>query len=456
MKMVTFRRCVFYATCPYIIISLFLLIYKHWDVGSQAHELRRYTVDGVPIPSSHGIQTLSGVGDGLLNGSQNQNHIDFKILTKERLRLSFHHNVSASEFIRRKPQRKRYELGLDVSTYDKIFNHEIVYEPFTLAEPNFTSDEDRRQFFAMAGNVEYLGVQPKEKLRGLIQVIPNGIANMDMDCGWPSKLEDFFSEKTQPAVDILIPLLVPDSASFQHFLDGTMPKIVQSYSILTAPNVKLLIFHPRDSIIFEILNKLNITTDKLVFYTDTIGATIQINSCVTPPLHPLLWREARRMLGAPERLSVHVNQSNVILLTRAGSYNGGRHMLNFEEIKTFLKNRYSSRFVIFEGGYNLERSTQIFGKTSILIGVHGGAMYNLNFASSDTHIVEFLPMVGFGIPMERIAHSIIWHMSKLLGQTYWRIHQIAETDDGDMNVPIDKLATALDKIDSTLNSLSRH
>ena len=49
-------------------------------------------------------------------------------------------------------------------------------------------------------------------------------------------------------------------------------------------------------------------------------------------------------------------------------------MLNFMEIKTFLKNRYSSRLVIFEGGYNLERSTQIFGKTSILIGVHGGAI----------------------------------------------------------------------------------
>ena len=162
------------------------------------------------------------------------------------------------------------------------------------------------------------------------------------------------------------------------------------------------------------------------------------------------------MLGAPERLSVPVNQSNVILLTRAGSYNGGRHMLNFEEIKTFLKNRYSSRLVIFEGGYNLERSIQIFGKTSILIGVHGGAMYNLNFASSDAHIVEFLPMLEIGIPVERIAHSIVWHMSQLLGQTYWRIHQIAETDDGDMKVPIDKLGTALDKIDSTLNSLSRH
>ena len=370
-------------------ISIFLLIYKHWDVGSQAQELRRYTVDGVPIPFSHGIQTLSGVGDGLLDGSQNQNHIDFKILAKERLRLSFHHNVSASEFIRRKPQRKRYELGLDVSTYDKIFNHEIVYEPFTLAEPNFTSDEDRRQFFAMAGNVEYLEPSPKKKLRGVIQVIPNGIASMEMDWWMAIKVGKFFFRKDTTGCRYNNSFTVPDSASFQHFLDGTMPKIVQSYSILTAPNVKLLIFYPRDSIIFEILNKLNITTNKLVFYTDTISATIQINSCVTPPLHPLLWREARRMLGAPERLSVPVNQSNVILLTRAGSYNGGRHMLNFEEIETFLKNRYSSRLVIFEGGYNLERSTQIFGETSILIGVHGGAMYNLNFASSDAHIVEF-------------------------------------------------------------------
>ena len=150
----------------------------------------------------------------------------------------------------------------------------------------------------MAGNVEYLGVQPKEKLKGVIQVIPNGIANMEMDCGWSSKLEDFFSQETQMAVDILIPLLVPDSASFQHFLDGTLPKIVQTYSILTAPNVKLLIFHPRDSIIFDILNKLKITTNKLVFYTDTIGATIQINSCVTPPTSPVAVERGQEYAGS--------------------------------------------------------------------------------------------------------------------------------------------------------------
>ena len=450
-KMSKFTRCVIYSLCPYLVVSFFLLIYKFLDGGSSTG---RYPVDRVPIPSIYRILSVGRNDDNRIDVGQDHRQTQFGDFVGKKLQSFLRNKISASDLLERKGQKKIFDLHLNESASEQIFNYEIHYQNFNITEPNFLSDEDRKQFLALSENVECLGPQPPEKLVGIIQVIPNGIANMDIDCGWPSKLEEFYSQDVKATVDILIPLLIPDSAAFQHFLDGTMPKIVQSYNLITAPNVNLLIFPPRDNIIFEMLHKLNISTDKVVYYTDTIGAKLQINSCITPPIHPMLWRKSRSMLGAPGRLPVSVSQSNVVLLTRAGNYNGGRRMLNFDEVTYFLQQRYSSRLVIFQGDYNLERSIQIFGESSILIGVHGGAMYNLNFASSDAHIVEFLPMVEYGIPVGSIAHTIVWHMSQLLGQTYWRIHQTADSFDGDINVPIDKLQALLNLIDENIKCLS--
>lgn len=440
--MVKFERCVVYTISPYIVISLILLAYKFMDYGSPTHkefEVNRHSVREI-LRANNTDDSPAQVRDTAIRD-----------LARRKLRNSRRQKVSASEFL----QRSLHSKTLDSHVLEERFNYEIKYENFAISEPNFISDEDRKAFRSLPLNLEYLGQQPPDKLKGIIQMIPYGIAHMDIDCGWPSKLEDFFSNINSSTIDILTPLLVPDSAAFQHFLDGTMPKLIQSYNIIKAPNVKLLIFRPRDNIIFDMLEKLNISQNKLVYYVDTTGAKLQINSCITPPLHPLLWRKSRQMLGGPERLPVPVNQSNVVLLTRAGSYNGGRNMLNFGAVKDYLQRRYASRLLIFEGDYSLNRSIQVFGKSIILIGVHGGAMYNLNFASSDCHIIEFLPMIEFGIPIERIAHTIIWHMSQLLGQTYWRIHQTADTFDGDINVPIDKLELVLNAADQKLARLSK-
>ena len=332
------------------------------------------------------------------------------------------------------------------------FYYELVYDSFNFTEPLFVSDEDRKRFLGWPVNLKFLGPQPKEKLRGIIQAIPNGAVDRYIDCGWPSNLKEFEWTGNKIALDRAAPLLVPDSASFQHFLDGVLPKLVQSYNVIKSAKSKLLIFEPRDAIVLEMLEKLNIKMDDLIYYNDTTSAKLQINSCVTPPLHPLLWNQIRSALGAPRSLKVPIHQSNVVLLTRAQSYNAGRNMLNFEEVKNFLINRYSSRLIIFEGNYGLKRSVQIFGRSSILIGVHGGALYNLNFAPSDAHIVEFLPMTDFATPKGHIAHAIVWHMAQLLGQTYWRIFQTTDTPDGDIFVSMEKLRTVLDRIDLRLNS----
>ncbi len=338
--------------------------------------------------------------------------------------------------------------------YQKLLNiHQTLeYEPFQITPPFFGDSSDERLFNENDMNLEFLGVQNKSKLRGVLESIPNGVAGYHTDCGWPSKISDYrqMVEWRAPQADVVVPLLVPDGFSFQHFLDGVLPKIMQAYDLIMLPGVKIALDVPRDQIIFELLNRLNISCDKIIF-TSYIVSEIQINTCITPPVHPVLWQRARRKLGAPEHLPVRMRNALVILLTRSGSYNTGRTMLNYNHVLSYLRTRYGSSLHVFEGPYNLAKSMDLFGRARLLIGVHGGAFYNLHFCSMDTHLVEIMPVMEDGSPVPGIAHAIVWVMSQLLGQTFWRLHEHSHEDWGDVHIDLQRLDAVLNKIDRIQN-----
>ena len=163
------------------------------------------------------------------------------------------------------------------------------------------------------------------------------------------------------------------------------------------PGVKIAMDIPRDQIVYEMLMKLNVTCDKIIFTTYVVSE-VQINTCIAPPIHPTLWQKLRKQLGAPEHLSVRMRDARVVLLTRAGSYNAGRYMINYDVVVSYLHTRYGDTFHIFEGPYSLAKSIELFSNTRLMIGVHGGALYNMNFAPIDTHILEILPVLGWRYP----------------------------------------------------------
>ncbi len=276
----------------------------------------------------------------------------------------------------------------------------------------------------------------------------------NLDCGWQSDLSHFthITEWRYTEVDIVIPLFVPEGYTFQHFMDGVLPKIMQAYDIIMQPGVRIALSEPQDTIIFDILHKLNITCDKIIF-TNKVLSRIQINSCIAPPLHPTLWKGFRHLLGVSEHNHLNITESNIILLTRADSYNLGRTMLNYNKVRSALKKIYGKRLVIFRGGYNLSQSMNIFSKAGIIIGVHGGAFYNINFSPKDAHIIEIWPTRDGYKPVRHIAHSIFWLMSSIIGQTYWRLHEPARDEWGDVYVNVPKLIKTLEVIDN-LNDLN--
>ncbi len=326
----------------------------------------------------------------------------------------------------------------------------LKYEEFQISEPFFLTRHERNTFKIDEDNLDFLALPNPERLVGLIQGIPGGVAAGDMDCGWGSDLVNFQSKpgdrRQPPQEQAVVPLFVPEGETFQHFLDGVLPKIIQAYDVIKLPGVKVAMNLPRDPIVHEMLARMNITCDKLVF-TNYITSRVQINTCIAPPLHPTLWNRARRMLGAPERLPVPMRRARVVLLTRAGAYNEGRNIINFMEVRDFLEHRYGRNLHVFNGPYNLETTLRVFGRARLLIGVHGGAFYNLNFAPREAHVVEVLPVAQDGSPPVGLAHAIFWVMSQLLGQTYWRLNESPDNDFGDVFIPLDRLERVLNRVD---------
>ena len=120
-------------------------------------------------------------------------------------------------------------------------------------------------------------------------------------------------------LSITVPLLVPESSAFQHFIDGVLPKLVQISPLLTQNNVNFVLYKPRDSIIYDILHKLGIARSRIIFLEGGVfsaNTNVQLNTCITPPTHPVHMKIARELLGVKENCAISKRNHCVILLTR--------------------------------------------------------------------------------------------------------------------------------------------
>ena len=292
---------------------------------------------------------------------------------------------------------QKTEFGSNVALADvfRDFPQEIVltYPSFVIHEPHFLSEDDRNIFLKNPRNRANLAPRPQEKLRGVIRMFDNGSALASYDCGWNSDIRQYGNRifDVGAPFEIICPIMVPGGDSFQHFLDGVLPKIVQVLPFLRLSHVKLMLPQARDPIIKEMLLRMNIPQDQLVEHrAGFVAVNRELNTCITPPLHPLLWQAARALL-TPDLSHVpegHVNETDVLLLTRARHHNPGRNIVNFHAVTAFLRRRYAGRLRVFRGGYTLGESSALFGKVRLVIGVHGGAFYNIVFCRSGTTIVE--------------------------------------------------------------------
>ena len=327
----------------------------------------------------------------------------------------------------------------------------INYEPFELNLPNFIDENDKRIFQHDSRNIEMLSSTGSKT--GVIKIVRNGFFSMPYECGYyQSKYEH--TKKGVPArhhYRVLMPLIVPDGWSFQHFLDGTVPKLIQARRLLAIDEVIILLEYARDEIIWDILKTLGVPRDRVVLYQGGgYSADYLILDCVTPPTHPSLWHAARLSLGASEHLKIPAENANIILLTREYSKNGGRKILNKVEVKKYLSKRYGDRFAVYTGnskGATVTGALDVFQKARIIIGIHGGGFYNMFFAPKETVLVEFMHVNRRNVLPSGLPHAIMWTMANLLSQQFWRVHYAEKVPPGNGIIDITALAKVLDAIE---------
>ena len=130
---------------------------------------------------------------------------------------------------------------------------------------------------------------------------------------------------------------------------------------------------------------------------------------------------------------------------RNGAHNPGRKIINLREVTQFLRSK-SKKFKVFPGPMNLTMSKKYFSRAKVVIGVHGGAMYNHIFAPKDATIVEYLGMPKSAITM-RLSDTIIWRMSQNCDQRFYRVREEREISSGNIRVNISKLENLLNSIE---------
>ena len=334
-----------------------------------------------------------------------------------------------------------------------IYN--ISYPTFYYTEPYFAWSDDVTIFRNMGDNNKTVGEVEREKLRGVVAVINNSSYNPRDDCGWMSDLKVF--KKVYPVLgrvkhlEYMCPLVVPGAGSFQHFVDGVLPKIMQAYDVIVREKVHIILNRPNHAIITEMLTALGLNSDRVVYAeAESYYAERQINTCITPPLHPGLYARARGILGVPEKQ--RSLNSTVVLMTRSVTTHG-RRIRNQNEVTAFLSQRYHDRLKVITGSMSLTEVKMVMEEAGLIIGVHGGALYNMLFAPGGCSVVEILPVgrKGHTNPYY-LADKILWQLAQNMGHRFWRTHVMTSYPLGDLVLPVSRLSKVLDMVDLSIKT----
>ena len=288
-----------------------------------------------------------------------------------------------------------------------------------------------------------------EYVHGVVDFIEDGILDDSYDCGWKSNHHQAVLNQQDNDLSFyyvnatVVFLLIPDGYSFQHFLDGVMPKIVQIQTLLPDKKVKYVIhLKKRFPIVRELFHRIGITDDQMIMketfmpFSGRIKAKRLVIPCNTPPLHPYLWQRTQYLLKLPWlQPNFHVNRKIVVYLTRnTGSYNGGRRILNEDELLqairpvvelkgcelvTFIAKEYKELQSLFD----------FFSNSVAIFGPHGGALMNMLFLPRNSIVVEMMPNKPEFTEVGKDVHLIMYKQSQLLGHRYFAV--FGESDKND-------------------------
>lgn len=289
----------------------------------------------------------------------------------------------------------------------------------------------------------------------------------------------------------VLPLtLTPGSGTFQHFLDGALPKIAAALPLLwQRPKVKILIACIPGAPVVDILGTLGLGPERILCRTkgrptaSWKAGHIYI-VCKAPP-HPLLYARARHVMFRQQPMALRTqlvggagiagsaagiagNQPTFVYLSRSGGaghrrVKSVRRVINENELLAAL------RPAVLKGGLVLDTTIGIIGKTGkathktrsmaetlqyfrsarAIMGPHGGALYNIVFCEPGTLLFEIASCpskaysrshFGHFVPLERPASSIFPKLGIWTQATYVRV--VGDVDKGSNDYTVNALKVA--------------
>ena len=375
---------------------------------------------------------------------------------------------------------------------DGVDEISVDLDPFYIPLPQFSDDDARNWFYSSSyykiqskrcpnGVCEEKGVlfnDTKEHLAIRTSLVKNGLYLND-DCGYNYPPEavrrQFHTDEPETVIyDQAILYPVPDGWSFQHFLDGVGPKLAHSRSLLTKyPQAKVISLKGIrfDRSVKEIWSMLGVEeSDRLIHYSPStrLGARLLINPCRTPGIHPKLWQDARLMYwsisGLPNPLK-EAKRKNFIYIQRTSSnaMNGARLILNEQPFIDLIKDycqRHSLDFIQYDHSKDTEHirtRIELFYNAQVIIGVHSGALSNMNFAQSRTTVIEIMPYRAdsSSLPMtcsmfkpedlKACAGYILYTQAQLLNHSYWILPSVVNQE-GNIQLDIQRVQKLFQQI----------
>lgn len=328
--------------------------------------------------------------------------------------------------------------AVEVSPVDKAKGVTSItsfeYPTFHIEPPLFVDETHRALMFKIKANVATMAPRLPTQLRGEVRILSHGWYSPSDGCGYRSTYEKHVAKKGNASrhFDQLCPLHVPDGHSFQHFVDGSLPKLVQAYDILRAnPKVVFLVVFKDKKFpnVRRLWNRLGFKSENLALMDGkhTYSARELFLICRTPPIHPQLWQRARQLLTHHvdfHQQSQHGQKVVLISRTNKNAFNRGRMILNQKEIEEKLYAVFGEDFAVFDSKAfpTIQSTIDLFSQAKFMIGSHGGGMYNQLFAPSSVTIIEYMPTdMKTGAAPPRLAEQMVWVSARLLGQEFWRV-----------------------------------
>lgn len=285
-----------------------------------------------------------------------------------------------------------------------------------------------------------LVLEEPKYLIGNLDIIENGIIDVDYDCGWPARHERSLDEPEQGVYGhfkgSLVFLNVPQGLSFQHFIDGVIPKLVQLKELIQKDQslTFAMDFSFVDNLPMKLLERIEIPFSHVVDYhslpwmNNKLKADRLILACRVPPLHPDLWMNAQTLLKLPWMNDDWIQKEHVILYfsRNQNTRNMERRVLNEDEvvntIGSFAKSHNFTFAVFNSNDYpDLDSLFAFMANVDIVIGPHGGAFYNLLFMRRNIKVIEFMPQDSSFLNMQWAVHLIIYLQANMLGNYYYNI-----------------------------------